>query len=147
MWKHGREVFMIFCAWGYRNESISRPQSQCDAEILSVFIVQAVVHKQTNAVQCLSASSHLISSLNFLVSESFPWLSGVLKWLVESFPMMLPIFLAFNTGLHKVIQFCMFENLLSSTAMPVLDVKITVLETLKPLTTRSVTNSGLAIII
>jgi len=33
----------------------------------------------------------------------------------------------------------------SSTTMPVFDVKITILEALKPLMTRSFTNSGLAI--
>jgi len=49
-WKHGREVPMIFCAWGYRNEPIFRPQSQCDAEIPFVFAFQAAVHKQTNAI-------------------------------------------------------------------------------------------------
>ena len=50
-WKHGRELPMIFCAWDYRNEPIFRPQSQCDAEIPSVFAFQVAVHKQTNAVQ------------------------------------------------------------------------------------------------
>ena len=40
-WKHGREFPMIFCAWDYRNEPIFRPQSQCDAEIPSVFAFQA----------------------------------------------------------------------------------------------------------
>ena len=45
-WKHGRELLMIFCAWD-RNEPIFRPQSQCDAEIPSVFAFQASVHKQT----------------------------------------------------------------------------------------------------
>jgi len=44
---------MIFCAWDYRNEPIFRPQSQCDAEIPSVFAFQPAVHKQTNAVQHL----------------------------------------------------------------------------------------------
>jgi len=72
---------MIFCAWGYPNEFIFRPQSQCDAEIPSVFAFQTAVHKQTNAIQHFSASSR--TGPNFLVSESFPWLSGVLKWLVK----------------------------------------------------------------
>ena len=39
-WKHGRDIPMIFCAWDYRNEPIFRPQSQCDAEIPSVFALQ-----------------------------------------------------------------------------------------------------------
>jgi len=43
----------------------------------SVFAFQAAVHKQTNAVQHLSASSR--TALNFLVPKSFPRLSGVLK--------------------------------------------------------------------
>ena len=42
-WKYGRELPMIFCAWDYRNEPIFRPQSQCDAEIPSVFTFQAAV--------------------------------------------------------------------------------------------------------
>jgi len=61
---------MIVCAWGYRNEPIFRPQSQCHAEIPSVFALQATIHKQTNAVQHLSASSR--TAPNFLVFESFP---------------------------------------------------------------------------
>jgi len=40
---------------------------------------------------------------NFLVSESFPWFSDVLKWLVESLLMTLPILHAFNTSLHEVM--------------------------------------------
>jgi len=63
---------MIFCAWDYRNEPIFRSQSQCDAEIPSVFAFQAAVYKQTNAVQHLSVSIRM--ALNFLASESFPWL-------------------------------------------------------------------------
>jgi len=59
-----------FLRWDYRNEPIFRPQSQCDAEISSVFAFQAAVHKQTNAV--LSAS--IRTAPNFLASESFPWL-------------------------------------------------------------------------
>ena len=62
---------MIF-AWDYHNEPIFRPQLQCDAEIPFVFAFQAAVHKQTNAVQHLSAS--IRTALNFLASESFPWL-------------------------------------------------------------------------
>jgi len=65
---------MISCAWDYHNEPISRPQSQCNAEIPFVFAFQAAIHKQTNTI--LSASSRM--AFNFLVSESFP-LSGVLK--------------------------------------------------------------------
>ena len=68
MWKHGQELPMIFCAWDYRNEPIFRPQSQCDAEIPSVFAFQAAVHKQTNAVQHLSASIH--TAPNFLLNHS-----------------------------------------------------------------------------
>jgi len=79
MWKHGREGFMIFCAWGYCNAPIFRSQSQCNAKIPSVFAFQAAIRKQTNAVQNLSASSRTAHN----VSESFPWLSGLLKWLVE----------------------------------------------------------------
>jgi len=75
---------MIFCTWDYRNEPIFRPQSQCDAEIPTVFAFQAAVYKQTNTVQHLSAS--IRTAPNFLASESFSWLSGVLKWLVESLP-------------------------------------------------------------
>jgi len=71
------EVFMIFCAWNYRNESIFCPQSQCDAKIPSVFAFQAAVHKLTNAVQYLSVLSRTAS--NFLVSKSFSWLLSVLK--------------------------------------------------------------------
>jgi len=61
---------MIFCAWDYRNELISRPQSQCNAKFPSVFAFQAAVHKQTNAVQHLSAS--IRTAPNFFASESFP---------------------------------------------------------------------------
>jgi len=63
---------MIFCAWDYRNKPIFRPQSQCDAEIPSVFAFQAAVHKQINTVKHLSAS--IRSAPNFLASELFPWL-------------------------------------------------------------------------
>jgi len=114
---------MIFCACAYRNELIFRPQSQCDAEVPSVFVFQAAVHKQTNAVQHLSPSSY--TAPNFLVSESFPWLPGVLKCLVESFPMILPILLACDTSL-------------TATAMPGYDVKIAILGALQPLTSRYV---------
>jgi len=92
---------MIFCAWSYCNEPIFRPQSQCDAEMPSVFAFQAVVHKKTNALQHLLASSPTAS--NFLVSDSFPWLSGIWKWLVGSFPIILPILLAFDMSLHEVM--------------------------------------------
>ena len=56
---------MIFCAWDYRNEPIFRPQSQCDAQIPSVFAFQAAVHKQTNAVHIsrLQFVQHPISLL------------------------------------------------------------------------------------
>ena len=100
-WKHCRELPMIFCAWDYRNEPIFRPQSHCDAEIPSVFAFQAAIYKQTNAVQHLSASIRTAS--NFLDSESFPWLWGVLKWLVESLPMIVPILLDFDTSLAQVM--------------------------------------------
>ena len=100
-WKHGRELPMIFCTWDYRNEPIFGPQSQCDAEILSVFAFQAAVHKQTNAVQHLSAS--IRTTLNILASESFPWLWGVLKWLVESLLLIVPILLDFDTSLVQVM--------------------------------------------
>ena len=46
-WKHERDIPMIFCAWDYHNEPIFRPQSLCDAEIPSFFVLQAAVHKQT----------------------------------------------------------------------------------------------------
>ena len=124
-WKHGRELPMIFCAWDYRNEPIFHPpQSQYDAEILSVFAFQAAVHKQTNAVQHLSAS--IRTAPNFLASESFPWLWGVLKWLVGSLLMIVPILLDFDTNLAQVPPIL---HLLSSTATPVFDIKITILET------------------
>ena len=67
---------------------------------------------------------------NFLASESFPWLWGVLKWLVESLPMIVPILLDFDTSLAQVMPPIL--HLLSSTAMLVFDIKITVLEALKP---------------
>ena len=83
---------------------------------------------------------------NFLASESFPWLWGVLKWLVEHSQWSCQFFLILTRVLlKKCLQFCIFENLLSSTAMPVFDVKITVLEALKLLTTRSFTNSDLTV--
>jgi len=54
---------MIFCAWGYHNEPIFRPQSQCDAKIPSVFAFQAaLLHKETNAVQHLSASNRTLGT-------------------------------------------------------------------------------------
>jgi len=110
----------------------------------SILTFQVAVHKQTNAVQHLSVSNRMAP--NFLVSESFPWPSGILKWLVESLLMIWPIFLAFDTSFHEVMpQFCIFENLLSTIATPVFDVKVPALEALKPFTTRSFTNSGLAI--
>ena len=66
-----------------------------------------------------------------------------MKWFVESLSMIVPILLDFDTSLAQVMPPIL--HLLSSTAMPVFDVKITVLEVLKPLTTRSFTNSGLTI--
>ena len=132
---------MIFCTWDYRNEPIFRPQSQCDAESSSVFAFQAAVHKQTNVIQHLSASTR--TAPNFLASESFPWLWDVLKWLIESL-MIVPILFDFDKSLDQVMPSILhLRNLLSSIAMPVFDVKITVLEALKPLTICSFTNSGL----
>ena len=40
----------------------------------------------------------------FLASESFPWIWGVSKWLVESLPMFLLILLAFGTSLQQVMS-------------------------------------------
>ena len=49
--------------------------------------------------------------------------------LVESLPMIVPILLDFDTSLAQVMPPILhLRNLLSSTAMPVFDVKITVLE-------------------
>jgi len=72
---------------------------------------EAAVRKQTNAVQHLSPLSR--TALNFLVSESFPWLSGVLKWFVESLPMILLILLAFNTSLHNASNSASLKKMLS----------------------------------
>ena len=62
---------------------------------------QAAVHKQTNAVQHLLVS--IRTAPNFLASESFSWLWGVLKWLVESLPMIVPILFDFDTSLVQVM--------------------------------------------
>jgi len=69
---------MIFCVWDYHNESIFLSQSQCDAEIFSVFDFQAAVHKQANAVH-LSAST----ASNFFISELFPRFSGIINGLLS----------------------------------------------------------------
>jgi len=58
------ELPMIFCAWDYHNVPIFRPQSQCDAEIPSIFAFQAAVHKQTPFnISRLQFVRHLISLL------------------------------------------------------------------------------------
>ena len=49
----------------------------------------------------LSASTRTES--NYPAFESFPWLWGISKWLVESLPMILPIFLAFGKCHQKVM--------------------------------------------
>ena len=66
-WKHGWDIPMIFCSWDYRNELIFSPQSLCDAEIPPVFALQAAVHKQTNAVQYLSASNRTAQFPCFII--------------------------------------------------------------------------------
>ena len=80
---------MIFYAWDYRSGPIFRRRSQCDVKTLFDSVSEAAVHKQRNADQHLSVSTHM--EPNFLTSESFPWLWAVSKWLVESLPMILPI--------------------------------------------------------
>ena len=47
---------------------------------------------------------HTVLVMIFLTSESFLWLWGVSKWLVESLPMILPIILAFGTSLQQVMH-------------------------------------------
>ena len=49
----------------------------------------------------LSASTR--TEPNFLASESFPWLWGVSKWLVESLPIILTILLAFGKSLQQIM--------------------------------------------
>ena len=48
---------MIFCAWNYRNGPIFRLRSQCDVKTPPDFVFEAVVYKQRNAVQHISAST------------------------------------------------------------------------------------------
>ena len=136
-WRHVQALPMIFCAWDYRSGPIFRCRSQCDVKTPSDSVFEAAVHKQRNVVQYPSAST--CTESNFLASESVPWLWGVSKWLFKSLPMILPILLAFGTSLQWVIPPIRH-------AMPVFDIKITGLEALKPLTTRSFTKSSLTVI-
>lgn len=137
-WNHDRELPVIFCAWGYRNECIFRSQWQFDAEIPSVLIF----HKRTNAV--LSALTRMAP--NFLASELFARLWGVLKWLVEALSIILLILRTFDKSLHQeCLQFSIFENFLFTPVMQPFDVKINVLEALKPLMIHSFINSSVAI--
>ena len=99
-WRYVRAFPMIFCAWDYRSGPIFLFRSQCDVKTPSDFVFEAVVHKQRNAVQHLSASTPTES--NVLASESFPWLWGVPKWL-EALPMTQSILLAFGTHFQQVM--------------------------------------------
>ena len=75
---------MIFYPGDYRSELIFRHRSQYDLKTPFDSVFEAGVHKQRNTVQHLSALTRTES--NYLASESFPWLWGVSKWLVESLP-------------------------------------------------------------
>jgi len=63
--------------------------------------LSAVIRKWKIAFQCLSISVH--KAPNFLVFESFPWLSIVQKRLVELLPMILQALLAFDSDLLRVM--------------------------------------------
>lgn len=106
------------------------------------FALQVLVYKQTNAVQPLSASTHTAS--DFLVSKSFPWLLGNLKWHVALLSMILKIFIAFDTSLDQVMPPILHLRKLSlSHHTPIFDVKITVLEMLQPLSAHYFIKNGL----
>ena len=121
-----------------------RRRSQYNEKTPSDSFFEVAVQKQRNAVQHLSASTR--TELIFLASESFPWLWSILKWLVESLPMILPILVAFGTSLQQITPpIRNLRNFLFSTAIPVLDIKITALEALKPLTTRFFTKISLTV--
>jgi len=87
------------------NPVVPSPQSQCDAEIPSVFAFQAAVHKQTNAIQHFLAS--IRTAPNFLASESFPWHGSKVVHLIlmrirgtaESF-----------TFRHRILETCCHRN-------------------------------------
>ena len=68
--KYGRELPMIFCAWDYRNEPIFRPQSQCDAEIPSVFAFQAAVHTSKQTLFNISRLQFVRHPISLLLNHS-----------------------------------------------------------------------------
>ena len=101
MWRHVRASPVYFCAWDYRSGPIFCRRSQCDVKTPSDSVFEAAIHMQRNAVQHLSVVTGMEPT--FLASESFPWLGGVSKWLVESLPIILRTLPVFVTSLQQVM--------------------------------------------
>lgn len=91
-----------------------RPQLQ----IVLDLSFHTTVHKQTNVIRNLPIPT------NFLAVESFPCLYDFLKFLVELLPIIVPIVHDFDTSLHWLMLFCMFENVIFFIAIPGFDVDL-----------------------
>lgn len=104
-----------FLCWGYGNESVFRLQSKSDADIPPIFVFQATVYKQTNAIQNISISTRTAS--NFLASEhSHVFEAFWICWMI------VPILL--NCDKSSIIQFNKAPNSATSktfSLLPIID--------------------------
>ena len=93
-------------------------------------VFKSAVRKWKIAFQCLSVSVH--KAPNFLVFESFPWLSIIQKRLVELLPMILQAPLAFDSDLRVMSLILCLRIFWLSRARLVFNAEISILETSKP---------------
>ena len=98
----------IFSSWDCPRISTSHLQSQSDAKNLFSLVFESAVHKCKIAIQCLLVSVH--KAFNFLVFESFPWLSIIQKRFVELSPMILQAPLAFDSDLLRIMPLILCLN-------------------------------------
>jgi len=80
--------------------------SQFDTKNLFSVVFESAVHKWKITFQRLSISVH--KALNFLIFESFPWLSIVQKRLVKLPPMILQAPLTFDSDLLRVMPLILY---------------------------------------
>ena len=80
--------------------------SQSDTKNLFSVVFESAVHKWKITFQRLSISVH--KALNFLIFESFPWLSIVQKRLVKLPPMILQASLTFDSDLLRVMPLILY---------------------------------------
>jgi len=109
-------------------------------------VFESVVRKWKIAFQRLLVSVH--KALNFLVFESFPWLSIVQKRLVELLPMILQALLVFDSDLLRVMPLILCLRIFLAVwdrARLVFNAEISIFETSKSFPTWFISWSSVTI--